>query len=899
VTTPHEAALDYAARGWHVLPIPQGQKYPRFNEWQNLATTDVDLITTWWDRWPDDGVGIACGAASGIFVIDVDVADGKVGDRTLADLEAKYGELPETYTVRTPTGGWHYYFRFDPARPLGNGKLGKDVDTRGEGGQVLAPPTIHPVTGTAYQCAHDLQLEALPEWVYTELDAAETEPPQQNTPTPSADATGEDGPAQRFNEAHTWEELLTADGWTLHHVDGRGECHWTRPGKDKRDGSSATTNYDGRDCLKVFSPNAGLEEGRAYSKFGYYAATKHNDDRSAAATQLLKDGYTPDLTSWITERKIVPADVDPDTGEIIDDGQWDDPVPLSSAPASLPEFPVDVFPDWIANHIKAVADDIQVPIDLPATIGLAALSAVAGGRIKVAADAWHTFVNMYLVVASPPGQGKSPVFNAMARCLHQLQGEVAAAMAPDIAKAQLTRRVAEKQARKAEERGDAEEAWVYQQQAMDVAIPRPPRLIADDATPEALTSLLAENNGRLAVMSSEGGVFDLMTGKYSDRANLEVYLKAWSGDTITVDRIGREAEEVDEPALTIGLTVQPMVIQRLANRPELAGRGLTARFMYAMPPSNVGYRDMTRRRASRQAEQRTYDAALTRLYDELNSQAGMPLIEMSEADVDAFYQWRHSIELRRRPTGDLAGMAEWTTKLEAAVLRLAGLLHLAHGGCVSGRMLDGILDRCIAVADYWIEHALAVHDLWGANDTLVGARIILAWLHREDVTTFTASQVQKKLRSQFDRIKDTVEPIALLVERGWVRPMFDGPLEVGKRGSPSQPFAVHPTAKPVDNFADSGPVRREWCTTSPGEPKVVHHSRHVRKGISGPLTSSVSGPVDGVPPANDANDAQLQKTPDIDANGAQLPDLDDQGPAEPYDPYPDPRPTSAIADELF
>jgi replicative DNA helicase len=881
------AALTYADRGWHVLPIPQGKKYPRFNEWQNLATVDDDLITTWWERWPDDGVGIACGAASGIFVIDVDVADGKVGERTLAELEAQYGELPETYTVRTPTGGWHFYFRYDPTRPLGNGKLGADIDTRGEGGQVLAPPTIHPVTGTPYAVTSDLPLADLPEWCYAILLAApvDDEPPAPAPkPAPAASGDDEDGPAQRFNEAHTWHDLLTADGWTLHHVDNRGEHHWTRPGKDKRAGSSATTNYDGRDCLKVFSPNAGLEEGRAYSRFGYYAATRHGGDRSAAARQLRADGYAPapfDPVGWIVEQPAIPASVDPDTGEVVVDDAWEEPVPLGMGQRELPEFPVEVLPGWLADHVRAVADDIQVPIDLPATIALAVLAAVAARHVEIQADGWVTQANLYLVVASPPGQGKSPVFSAMTGCLEELQADLATTLGPDIAKAELTRRVSEKQARKAEEKGDAEEAWLHHQAAMSVEVPRVPRLIADDATPEALTKLLSENAGRIAVLSSEGGVFDLMTGKYSDRANLEVYLKAWSGDTMQVDRINREPEYVRKPSLTIGLTVQPMVIQRLANKPELAGRGLTARFMYALPQSNVGYRDMTRRRADRKGPQRAYDAQMTTLYRQLSSYQTPGRLTLSDPDVTRFFAWRQSIEVRRAAGRDLHPMAEWSTKLEASVLRLCGLLHLAYGGAHHGTIDEGALDLALTVADYWVEHAFAVHDLWGTDDTLAGARIILEWLQRKGLATFTASDVQKGLRSHFDRIADVKEPLTLLMERGWVRPLFEGPFEVGKPGRPSPAFALHPSAVPVDNSGGLWEVPREWRTTSSEDPKVVSHSRHSRKGDSEPLTLSVSGPMDGVPPANDANDAQLDdevvhtpSEPYRAVEPVQAPDLD-------------------------
>jgi hypothetical protein len=312
-----DAALTYADRGWRVIPIVPGQKRPALAAWQDAATSDPDLITDWFTQWPTHGVGIACGEASGIFVLDVDNAGDKVGDQVLAELEAKYGALPETYTVRTGSGGWHFYFLFDPARPIRNGKLGPNLDIRGEGGQVLAPPTRHPDTGEEYRVHLDVPLAPAPEWMYGLL-LTRPEPERRVPPPSGSSVTDEMTPAQDFDARNRWEDLLIADGWTLHHTDSQGEMHWTRPGKDARDGTSATTYWKGQDMLKVFTSSVpGLDADRAYGKFGYYAATRHGGDESAAARQLRSEGYgaTFDPVGWISEpaRALTVEEPDGDT----------------------------------------------------------------------------------------------------------------------------------------------------------------------------------------------------------------------------------------------------------------------------------------------------------------------------------------------------------------------------------------------------------------------------------------------------------------------------------------------------------------------------------------------------------------------------------------------------------
>jgi hypothetical protein len=202
-------------------------------------------------------------------------------------------------------------------------------------------------------------------------------------------------------------------------------------------------------------------------------------------------------------------------------------------------------------------------------------------------------------------------------------------------------------------------------------------------------------------------------------------------------------------------------------------------------------------------------------------------------------------------------MSEWSTKLDSALLRTSVLLHLAHGGAHSGPLLPGMLELGMQVADYWIEHAFAVHDLWGSDDTLVGARLILSWLTREEITDFTASDVQKALRGRFDKVAMTVPPLELLMERGWVRPAYEGPLMTGRQGKPSQRHYVNPLWIPANWRTGTGLVPREWCTTSADEAEVSRHSRHSRKGVSEVLTHPVPVGMDTAPLANDANETQL------------------------------------------
>ena len=93
-------------------------------------------------------------------------------------------------------------------------------------------------------------------------------------------------------------------------------------------------------------------------------------------------------------------------------------------------------------------------------------------------------------------------------------------------------------------------------------------MVADDVTPEAVASLLAECGGSIAVVSAEGGVFDIIAGRYSGNIpNMDVWLKGHSGDMIRVDRKGRPPEYIRKPAMTLGLMIQPDVLKSIAAQP--------------------------------------------------------------------------------------------------------------------------------------------------------------------------------------------------------------------------------------------------------------------------------------------------------------------------------------------
>lgn len=159
-------ALSYAVRGWHVFPLVPGGKTPLTEHGQNEASTDPARIEAWWRACPGANVGIHA-RPSGLYVVDVDCGPGKVGAASWDALRAEFGDTP-TYTVRTQGGGVHLYYAAGAGLELGNtaGRLGTDIDTRGNG-YVVAPPSV--VGGRPYTVLAAVDPAPLPGWIVQRL----------------------------------------------------------------------------------------------------------------------------------------------------------------------------------------------------------------------------------------------------------------------------------------------------------------------------------------------------------------------------------------------------------------------------------------------------------------------------------------------------------------------------------------------------------------------------------------------------------------------------------------------------------------------------------------------------------------------------------------------------------
>ena len=337
------AALDYAARGWRVLPLcrptdlsnrdapacrhhkgcgTNSGKRPLVAKWQDAAATDPETIRRWWARWPDANVGVALGSKSGVVAVDIDSDEGAVQLQALCG-----GTIPSTAEIATGNGGRLLYavpeaLEYDPATQAGyKGADGREsLRLQSTGAQCVMPPSLH-YSGKLYHWVEGLAIGVdytwpanLPPGLCAEMCPAPPDAPgfDFTPPAPESGANAGRSAAADFNARADWfADVLEPAGFKF--SARRGEVdHYTRP--DKAGGTSVTVGHfrakDGTPALYVFSGSiAGLDAQKCYDKFGCYARLFHKGEFAAAAKALAGLGYGPARPTGSGKTVSLPARV--------------------------------------------------------------------------------------------------------------------------------------------------------------------------------------------------------------------------------------------------------------------------------------------------------------------------------------------------------------------------------------------------------------------------------------------------------------------------------------------------------------------------------------------------------------------------------------------------------------
>jgi len=400
------------------------------------------------------------------------------------------------------------------------------------------------------------------------------------------------------------------------------------------------------------------------------------------------------------------------------------------------------------------------------------LATCVQGKYKIQGKPdWIEPLNLYSMIVANPAERKSPVMSLLTKCVREYECGANEALAPEISRSQTEYKLLQKELDRLLDgvsRGkETREALLSKQDELSgFQLVKPLRILADDTTPEALISLMADNGGRMSVVSDEGGIFEIINGRYNQGGvNVDAFLKAHDGSDIRVDRKGRESEYINDPCLTILLSVQPHVLNGIMGNEALKGRGLVGRFMYSIPVSAIGERNYETKPIPNDYKKAYRDLCFALLDIKQETPEIIHLSREAHELSKVFFA-----ELEPRLADDLESMGDWAGKLHGRVLRIAGVLHVINQHVFAGKELVPVetMAAAISIGRYFLEHARAAYKLMGVDEAERDARYILEKIAVQCLGKASKTELVRLCR-KFKSTEDMTEPLNLLVEHGYIR----------------------------------------------------------------------------------------------------------------------------------
>jgi putative DNA primase/helicase len=646
---------------------------------------------------------------------NIGIVTGKISDIAVLDIDSDEAYelalakgLPDTPTVKTGRGH-HLYFRYkDGVRNFQCRDDIPGIDLRGEGGYVVAPPTKHH-SGVRYQWVEgkgleDLPRAELPDWVLAKA-------PEEKKPLVAL----ADG-ASKGSRNESLTRLLGS---------------WVK-----------TMSWD-----------------EVVSKALEWNQTCDPPDNEQQVMRTVN-------SIWEAEHAGLPDDIGI---------AWEEPVLFDTE--ALPAITADIAPGVLGEFASAVSRSIQASEGMALMLGLSVAATALQKKIVVGPDAHGDYVepvNVWSVVVADPSERKSPVLREMmapiiaweteqAVSLHDRQNRVQAER--DVINARIKKlRTDAGNADRAEDRN----ALLDEIEEMKNSLPdevNPPVMWTGNTTTERLEQLMVENNEKMAVMTDEGGIFEVMAGLYNNgKVNLDIYMQGYSGNPTRMERASRCAH-MNNPLLTIGLAVQPKVLQDLSrgSKRVFRGNGLLARFLYYNCESHRGRRWYANQQQVSVEIRNRYSAGVKQLLEIPleNDGQGNVIPRRLHLNTEAKAAWvvfHDEVEKKLAPGSELDNFSDWAGKLPGNTLRVAGLFHAVEHGVTVRSINRETMEKAIQLMRLLIPHAQYALSATTTSDITRDAEAILGWIVNHEHREFAKRDLQRGMQSRFQTAKD-LEPV--------------------------------------------------------------------------------------------------------------------------------------------
>jgi hypothetical protein len=654
-------ALEYEKLGFSVIPIKPGPEKKPLIKWKPYQEqrASPDTIRAWWAKWPNANVGIITGAISNIIVVDI---DGPVG---LEGYKATFGDIPATISQGTGRdgGGLHLLFKHPGGDRFQNTEsvLCQKVDTRGDGGYIVAAPSVHH-TGRAYKWNIDPtemgldDLLDLPDDLKAALLVTNSGSPPANPKSQEHEAGKKYDPDKlekaRKVLAHCCEIIRESQ---------EGEQHRTRRNEARLIGGYIHHYIDENEVLSA------LEQ----------AVVDSGAKNMRSSMDTIRDGIAYGKSEPITIPDIQPSqsnnDSSPPAESLFD---------IAKEQYPRTSFPWDVLPVKIAESLQQLARACATSSTSLPGAAIAIFASTIGNTINVCPKTnWNEPLILWCGDIRPSGEGKTPPPRALMHVLYEAQQ-----MANDAYKLEL-------------------DAWDLLSKKDRGKPPDKPRgYYVTDLTLEGLRTDHSGHGGKVCVLDELSSFLTSQNQYKKKGSDRESWLCLHDGNPA---RIVRAKETLTLTGCRISLFggIQPEIWQKIFS--ENGGLHLTDGTIYRFLPTYEGksYHPLTKESWS-DDNRKAWESLLRNALIWADNQKKSKKLILSVGAQETFFDWRNDLFQTK---DDLPPQVRgFIPKLTGYALRFAGVLYLMHRFSQGQEIGDTIhrdyIEKGIRISEFYLGH---------------------------------------------------------------------------------------------------------------------------------------------------------------------------------------------------
>lgn len=470
---------------------------------------------------------------------------------------------------------------------------------------------------------------------------------------------------------------------------------------------------------------------------------------------------------------------------------WEDVVELEGA-NKVPALDLDCLPDLLATYVPALANATQVPLDFAFAMVLPCLATAAQGRYAVQIHkGWVRPLCLYVMSPLGSGDRKSTTIDICKEPLTDIETAKQEKAAKDSKQTETTielKRIDLNELVRNYGKATGEERDRLAERIRELKdsfpeMPTTPFLFTENATIESLGVLMTENKERMSIITGEAEFLNNLDGMYNGGkvTSLDLVLEAWGGGRVSIHRITRDAVLLKSPLLSLGFGAQPLFFTDRKNKSAFRARGVDGRFLYVMPSSFQGARNVRISPHLPEEIQEPYARVIKLLMDEYrepesNKQA-TPLVLTEEAEEE-MYQFAEAIEAKLGKGGELEEMRDWANRIVDNVGRIAALFHcVEHPEAPAQDYIPlETVSKAVTLGYYFIEHAKAAYGLMDDDELIAKAKKVLEWIQRQAAADgnwkqFSVRECHTALRRKkdFAHVSEIKTALQELEERHYVR----------------------------------------------------------------------------------------------------------------------------------